>query len=108
MELSESQKLATNPLMAGLLGAAIGLKFVPGLRWFERVTNFTAGLACSVYVSPAAGELLKLSSAPKQAALTFLMGLFSVSIAAAIFEGIRNVKLAEIIDGYLRRRSDKP
>lgn len=100
----DPQKLAANPLMAGVLGAAIGLKFVPGLLWIERLINFSAGLSCSIYLSPAVGEMMNLSTPNKQAGLAFLMGLFSVSIAAAIFEGLRALKVADIIDSWVKRR----
>ena len=100
----DTGRMATNPLAAGVLGAAIGLKFVPGVAWIERLINFSAGLSCSIYLSPAVGEMLSLSTASKQAGLAFLMGLFSVSIAAAIFEGLRALKVAEIIDSWAKRR----
>jgi len=97
-------KIVASPLTAGALGAVIGLKFVPGVLWIERLINFCAGVACSIYLAPAVGEMLNLSSVAKQNGLAFVMGLFSVSIAAAIFEGIRNLKVAEIIESYVKRR----
>jgi hypothetical protein len=97
-------KILTNPLTAGALGAVIGLKFVPGVMWIERFINFCAGMACSSYLAPAVSELLGLATVAKQNGLAFAMGLFSVSIAAAIFEGIRALKVAEIFESWAKRR----
>jgi hypothetical protein len=72
--------------------------------WIERFINFCAGMACSSYLAPAVSELLGLATVAKQNGLAFAMGLFSVSIAAAIFEGIRALKVAEIFESWAKRR----
>lgn len=100
-------KIAASPLTAGAFGSMIGLKFIPGLLWIDRFANFCSGMACSIYVAPIISEVLGLTTIPKQNGLAFLMGLFSVSITAAIIDGIRNVKVADIIDSWAKRGGGK-
>lgn len=99
----DPQRLISHPLAAGLLGAMIGLKFAPGLSWFERVTNVAAGAACAGYVTPAAAEVFGLVSAPMQSALGFAVGMFGMSVAAALIEAVRAVQWADIVSGWLKR-----
>lgn len=100
----DPQKIVTHPLFAGITGALIGLRFAPGLSWIERITNVGCGAACAGFVAPAAGELFKLTSAGMLSFMSFAIGMFGMSLAAAIFDGIREVKLGEIFTGWTSRR----
>ena len=97
-------KYMSHPLVPGLIGALIGLRFAPGVAWLERVTNVIAGGACAAYVAPAAGEIFKLTSVSMLGFLSFFVGMFGMSIAAAVMQGVRDLKLADIISGWLSRR----
>jgi len=100
----EPQKILANPLMAGIAGALVGLRFAPGMSWLERITNIGSGAACAGFIAPAAGELFNLSSIRMQAALAFALGMFGMSLAAAVMQGVRDLKLAEIISGWISRK----
>jgi len=56
----EPQKIVAHPLAAGVLGAMVGLRFAPGLTWFERVANVATGTIFAGSVAPAAGEIFRL------------------------------------------------
>lgn len=107
MDLDPRQTILLHPLVAGLVGALAGLKFGPGLTWGERIFNVGTGAACAVYISPAIGELFDMATPYKQSGLAFFIGMFGMSIAAAILQGIRDVKVAEVIRGWLPRGGDK-
>ena len=97
-------KLATSPEGAGLLGALVGLRFAPGLSWLERLGNTITGLGCASFIAPAAGEMFKANSPTMIGFLAFILGMFGMSVAAAIAQAIRDLKLAEIIAGWISRK----
>lgn len=100
----DPHKIITNPLMAGLAGAIVGLKFAPGISWIERVTNIAAGASCSAFVAPASAEMLRLSSVSMTGFLAFIVGMFGMSIAAALLQGLRDMKVGEIITSWISRK----
>lgn len=102
MDLDPSKFVAT-PLTAGLIGAMVGLKFAPGLTWTERTVNVLSGSACAGFIAPAAGELFKLTTPSMLSALAFFLGMFGMSLAAAIMVGLRDVKVGEIIQSWFSR-----
>lgn len=100
----DAHKIITHPLMAGLAGAVIGLKFAPGISWIERVTNVATGASFSAFLAPGAVEMLRLSSASMTGFLAFIIGMFGMSIAAAVFQGLRDMKVGEIVTGWISRK----
>ena len=99
----DPQKIVAHPLFAGISGALIGLRFAPGLSWLERVTNVAAGSVSAAYVAPAAGEVFRLTSPSMMGFLSFFIGMFGMSIAAAVMQGVRDTKVGDIITGWLSR-----
>jgi hypothetical protein len=90
-------KAIAHPIAAGLMGAIVGLRFAPGGAWWERASNVAAGALCAGYVSPAAAEVLGLGSSATQSALAFLLGMFGMSLAAAVLTAVQTVKWADIV-----------
>lgn len=99
----DPNKLIATPLVAGLVGACVGLKFAPGVNWSERTINVLTGSACAGFVAPAAGELFKLTTPSMLSCLSFFLGMFGMSLAAAIMVGLRDVKVGEIIQSWFSR-----
>ena len=91
-------------LVAGLLGALIGLKWAPGKSWLERVANVVTGFGCAVYLTPGGAEWLGVESPRALAALSFAVGMFGLSLAAAISDGIKQTRLGEALTSWLTRR----
>ena len=89
-----------HPAFAGLLGSVIALKFAPGVGWIERITNVAAGTVSAAYIAPWLAEFVGVTSANGIAALSFGVGMFGLSLAAAIAEGIR-AKGFDILTGWL-------
>lgn len=100
----DPQKIISNPLAAGVAGALVGLRFAPGLSWLERITNVSTGAACASFVAPAAGELFRLSSASMMSGLAFAVGMFGMSLGAAIIQGLRDLKVGDIITSWISKR----
>lgn len=100
----DPQKIIVHPYVPGAVGAAIGLKFSPGNSWVERATNVASGWACSLFITPIVVEFFKIRTQGFTYGLSFLIGLFGLSIMAAMFDGLRQVKFGEIITGWLSKK----
>jgi hypothetical protein len=103
----EPSKFITPQMAAGIAGAAIGAKMAPGATWGERLFNMAAGSACAAFVAPALGEMFHLSSTPMQSCMAFFLGMFGMSAAAAITTGFKELKLADIIAGWISKGGPK-
>ena len=93
-----------HPWLAGLAGSLIALKFAPGSGWLERVFNLTCGTLCAGFVAPYLSEWLGVKSVNGEAALAFGVGLFGLSVAAAAMQALRDLRLAEILQGWMSRK----
>ncbi len=75
----------TTKSIAGLLGAAVSLRFVGG-TFIERATMAAGGAALSFYGSDWTTALLGMKGA--EGLVGFLIGLFGMAIIAKIYEVI--------------------
>ena len=92
------------PFIAGLSGSIVALRWVPGITLPERLFNALAGTAMAGFGSPALSDWLHITSAGTVSALAFAVGLFGLSLAAAVVQAVRDIKLAEIITGWVSRK----
>lgn len=99
----DPHRVAAHPVIAGMVGAVIGLRFVPGHSVLGRLVNVLAGAATAGYITPAAAELFGLVTPALESALAFAVGMFGMSIAAALMQALRELPLAQIISGWLSR-----
>lgn len=93
----DAQKATFLPFLAGAAGSIVALKFAPGTTWVERITNVMSGTAFTWAIAPAAGEYFHLATPQMLSCLSFVLGLFGMSIAAAIMAAIKNLDLAKMI-----------
>lgn len=100
----DTHRVLTHHVTAGVGGALVGLRFAPGASWVERMTNVFAGAACAGWLAPAAAELFELRSVSSEAALSFAVGMFGMSIAAALIDAVRTTGWADIITSWTKRR----
>ena len=100
----EPQRALHSPMLASALGVLVGLRFAPGKTLWERLVNVFSGLLLAAYTAPALLEWLAVSSAGISAAVAFLIGLFGLSLAAAVSDGIRNLRMDEIFSSWMKRK----
>lgn len=103
MDLDNLDKAARSPWAAGALGSFVALRYAPGVTWLERVGNVISGAACAGFFAPALAEWLAITSQVMQSGMAFGVGMFGLSLAASITEGIRQVKFGDIINGWISR-----
>lgn len=102
----DPEKIVTSPFAVGGAGALIyAMKFTPGSTWSERAVNVVAGSLAAGFMTPALVEWLNMKSPAYASGAAFLVGLVSMSLAAAIMQGIKDTPLGQIITGWLSRRS---
>ena len=90
-------------LVAAFLGAVLSLKFVDGhITWPQRIIMAFGGTFFAVYVSPLISDLIKASESMERA-LTFLVGLFGLTLASAIFTAIRETKFGEVLSSWIKK-----
>lgn len=88
----------------GAVGSVVALRFAPGTSWQERIFNVASGSACAGYCAPALVEWFHIVSPGLSSAIAFGVGMFGLSVAAAVMQAIRELRLGEIVTGWLRRR----
>lgn len=100
----DPDRILGSPFTVGGLGAVVALKFVPGVSWWERLTNVASGALTAGYGAPALIEWLQFTSPGLANAAAFVIGLLGMSLIAAVLQGIRDLKVAELIAGLFPKR----
>lgn len=78
------------PLLGGFLGALISLKFIDGIAaWslWQRATTVASGAIVAAYCGPATVLVLDMSLGA-EGAVSFIGGLFGMSLAGAIIKAM--------------------
>ncbi len=90
-------------LVAGFFGAIMSLWFVTEAKtWPQRFFMVLGGAIVAAYATPLLGLIISPSE-PMERGLSFMVGLFGMTLANAIFAGIRDTKFGEIVSGWLKR-----
>lgn len=77
-------------VVAGAIGAFVSLRFFEGLNTWERWTTFAGGWAMAAYLAALAHEYFELKSGGAEIGVALLIGLFGMSIVAALIKVIRD------------------
>lgn len=78
-------------VVAGFLGGVLSMSFVDGMSKRQRVVAVLSGSIMAHYLSPLIASLF--SSGDYKETIGFLIGLFGMSAAAAIFRAIQSSDL---------------
>jgi hypothetical protein len=97
-------KLVSNPMLASISGALLGLRWTPGASWRDKALNVASGAAVAGYVGPVVCSALSLTAAHAQAAIGFALGLFGLSLAGSVMDSIRDGTVRRIVESWLTRR----
>lgn len=101
----DTRGIASSHFATGALGAMVtAIKFTPGASWPERMFNVAAGSLAAGYGTPALVEWLQMKSPGYVNGAAFFVGLLGMSAVAALMQALKDIKLAEIISGWLSRR----
>jgi len=90
-------------LLWGLIGACLSMYFAqPGMHWLTRLVYCSGGAACAYVGAPALAEYFTLSEAAT-GAVGFVLGVFGMSLLAALQTIIRESKWGEQIATWVKR-----
>lgn len=98
------EPIIASPFFVGLIGALVGLKFSPGSGLLQRLTNVMCGAAIAGYCAQPLGDWLRLDKHSDVLGVAFVCGILGLSIIAAAVRAIGELKIAEIVTGWLSRR----
>lgn len=101
----DPDRILRSPWVAGGLGALVGLRFAPGLTWWERAFNILCGCLCAGYISPALMEWLRIDPAGIRACAAFGVGMFGLSVAAEVMKFVRDGDLRQVAAAWWGKRS---
>ena len=79
--------LTKGATIGGFLGALVSLKFIEGMTWLQRIPTVFGGMCCAAYVTPLVLDLASMS-AKTESAIAFLIGVFGMSVAAAVVKAL--------------------
>ena len=106
MEMQHPSWFTCKIVLAGLAGSLLSMNFVDELCFKQRVIAVASGGLMAHYVSPWISFLL--NEHDYQETIGFFVGLFGMSICAAIFKAIKNSDLWLLVKRRLAPGSDSP
>jgi len=76
--------------IAGLIGGAVSLRFLPEMKtWWHKVGTAFSGAFAATYLTPAFAEYFSMAAGGNgENGISFAIGLFGMSLAAAIIKMI--------------------
>lgn len=78
-------------LIAGFIGSILSLSFVGKMGKRQRLASVLSGIAMAHYIAPLIANLFHEEN--YETTVGFLVGLFGMSICAAVFRAIKNSDL---------------
>ena len=84
-------------LIAGAVGSFISLRFFDGLNVFEKWATFGGGALLAGYLTIPAITFMEIDNHNIEPGISLLIGLFGMSIAAAIIRVIKNTDWAALL-----------
>lgn len=86
------------PFFAGFIGAVVSLKYIAGCdTGLQKAVMAFSGAFAANYLTPLVMQWLETEKG--EAGIAFAIGLFGMSLAAALMESIKHIDLAELIKG---------
>lgn len=90
----------------GILGSAVSMRFVPQLGFFAKMTAVAAGTAVAVAGTPLVKLAFGIVDEQALYGVSFFIGVFGLSLAASIFDTLRNTKWGRILERRLGGMQD--
>jgi fructose-specific phosphotransferase system IIC component len=96
---------ALDQFIAGGLGALVSLRFATANDgWWKRGSTLLCGALVAGYFAQPLADWLKLAKETDILGVAFAIGLLGLSIIASIFRAIGELKVAEIVSGWISRK----
>ena len=89
--------------LAGFIGGVLALRFFEGLTPTGKAWTVAGGMAMAYFVTHPVIDFFVLKP-HYEGAVGFVVGLFGMSIAAALFSAVKQIELARIVASWIERR----
>lgn len=86
-------------LIPAVIGAALAVALGPKRDWPERLTGFMAGFFVSVYATGPVVTWFGGAPGDYLGGVGFVLGLFGMSVADALWRAVRDTDIAGILKG---------
>lgn len=98
MDLWQKVSSASWVLLAGIMGAIVGLVVHTEIRTFrQRVCFLIGGVTSAFYLSEPVGHYLELSDERSLACIGFLIGVFGMSLLQRVKETLNSLDIGAIV-----------
>jgi len=91
-------------LVAGFLGALVSLRYIKPTGFVDGVFYVLYGWFIAIQTTPSIASWQGLS-APVEQGVSFVLGIFGVSLMSSVTDAIRETKLAVIVGDVFRKWS---
>lgn len=95
-------KLAT--ILSGAFGSFVSLRFFDGLTTAQKWTTFVGGWGLAAYLAAPLTAFFELRPA-LETGISLAVGLFGMSIAAAVIKVIRDTDWSGLLKSFFNRKS---
>lgn len=95
-------KLST--VIAGAVGSFISMRFFEGLGLAERWSTVLCGWGLASFSAAPITGFFELKGAASETGIALFVGMFGMSIAAAVIRVIRETNWTELVTSILRRK----
>lgn len=92
------QPLAQDPSAAGVVGALLSLRWVPGDSWSQRFFSLIAGCSLAFFGVPFMVDFLGIQSKGGPAIFGLFAGLLAMNIFGKTVEWVKETKFSDIVN----------
>ena len=87
----------------GLIGGVLSLRFFKDQSGSARLVTVIGGWACAAFTTDPVMAYFSLADTVWKNGVAFFIGLFGMSIVAAIMGTVKDVQWADIITGWVKK-----
>lgn len=99
------KELLHTPLIVGLAGAVVGLRFSVAKTFGGRAWQVASGALIATYVAPAVVAWVKIDDVRIGAGVSFVTGCYGVVIASSVYRWLIETKVSDFLP-LPKRRGD--
>jgi hypothetical protein len=92
------------PALAGLLGAVVALRWIPGATLLTKAWNVGSGFTFAVFMGPWACDFFGIDGLRANVGVGWLFGMFGVAVCDKVAESVKALQLAAIVTGWLSKK----
>jgi hypothetical protein len=97
--------LSKEPGFAGMCGALLSLKWMPGTTWMQKFFAFGGGMSVAFFLVPYAVEFMSITSDKGPAAMGFIGGFIGFNLLGKGYEYVAQTTFGELLSRFWSKRT---